>query len=542
MIGIFILAVVVVAIAAAVGYSLVTEIKTGEIVSMAGRNAPRMDAAVSAVAAAARPLSGGQPVVPAPSHDFSGRAVLPTWVTTEGSAPWGVFYGYCPYAVPDRLDLAASAAEAVGGQGERRAIATVPLRAEGTDRPFVVAGARPARGDDDPDAPSVAAFVISPVPGSQKVPDCGSVVWKGGRFRVAGEVPGIVAVLSTERLRDAATGLGAVFRWAAPGGTGDGRSRGEPAPLSTILAEWRSIRPTRTVVRLVGQGPHVLSPDDLDLLPRNAGREGSLNLLSDQEARALLAGPAGGGRVDVGIDLSVAGITVSNALGMTVRGGGRLVAVSSTLRHLLLDGGDAVLGSGADILLDPVLDPGAAARVRGGILALEEAAGSRKTVSAGAGRAAFALQGGTLIVNGADLKVDPAPDWISVENGGRVSALPRYVGGTAVTPSVVAGAGEAAPIRSRVSFGLDGGSVDDAGIEAGVVQIAETCEGPSCAASCPADRRVVSGDCEGSSAGWALRSFGTGGAAFAWSCAWTALTPSPPVMQSTARATCARIR
>ena len=82
MIGIFILAVVVVAIAAAVGYSLVTEIKTGEIVSMAGRNAPRMDAAVSAVAAAARPLSGGQPVVPAPFPDSSGRAVLPTWVTT----------------------------------------------------------------------------------------------------------------------------------------------------------------------------------------------------------------------------------------------------------------------------------------------------------------------------------------------------------------------------------------------------------------------------------------------------------------------------
>ena len=42
MIGIFILAVVVVAIVAAVGYGLISEIRTSEIVSMAGRNAPRM--------------------------------------------------------------------------------------------------------------------------------------------------------------------------------------------------------------------------------------------------------------------------------------------------------------------------------------------------------------------------------------------------------------------------------------------------------------------------------------------------------------------
>ncbi|GJD87642.1 hypothetical protein BHAOGJBA_1147 [Methylobacterium hispanicum] len=542
MIGIFILAVVVVAIASAVGYSLVTEIRTGEMISMAGRNAPRMDAAVSAVAASARPLAGGQPVVPAPSSDASGRSVLPTWVSTEGASPWGVPYGYCPYAVPDRPDLAAQPSEAVGGQGEKRPIATVPMRAEGTERPFVVVGARAPRADDEADAPTVAAFVLSPIPGSQSVPDCGSVVWKGGRYRVVGEVPGIVSVLSIERLRDSATGLGAVTRWAAAGGSGDGRTRGEPAPLSAVLAEWRSVRPTRTVVRLVGQGPHVLSADDLDLLPRNGGREGSLSLVSDKEGRALLAGPPGGARVDVGIDLSLAGVTVSNALGLTVRGGGRLVAVSSTLRHLLLDGGDAVLGAGADILLDPLLDPGAAARVRGGTLALEEAQGSRKILSAGAGRPAVALQGGTLIVNGSDLKVDAAANWAAVENGGRISALPRYVGGAAVTPTVLTGAGEIAPIRSRLSFGPEGGAIDDAGIEAGIVQVSETCEAASCSATCPADRRILSGDCEGSAGGWALRSFGTGGSTSSWSCAWIPLSANAPVQQSTARATCARLR
>lgn len=542
MIGIFILAVIVVAITAAVGYSLVTEIRTGEIVSMAGRNAPRMDAAVSAVAASARPLAGGQPVVPAPSTDASGRSVLPAWVTTEGASPWGVPYGYCPYALPDRPDLGATVIEVAGSQGEKRAIATVPLRAEGMERSFVVVGARPPHDEDDPGAPRVGAFILSAVPGSQSVPDCGSVVWKGGRYRVAGDVAGIVAVVTSERLRDAATGLGAILRWAAPDGTGDGRSRGEPAPLTSILEEWRSTRPTRAVVRLVGQGPHVLKSDDLDLLARNAGREGSLNLISDQEGRALLAGPAGGGRVDVGIDLSLTGVTVSNALGLNVHGGGRLVARSSTLRHLLLDGGDAVLGAGADILLDPVLDPGAAARVRGGTLALEETPGSRKTISAGAGRPAVALQGGTLVVNGADLKVDPATDWVTVEHGGRVSALPRYVGGAAVTPSVVAGGDAATPIRSRISFGPEGGGVDDAGLEAGVVQISETCDGPNCAASCTPDRRIISGACETSAGGWALKSFGPGDGSSAWSCAWTALSANPPTMQSTARATCARLR
>lgn len=273
MIGIFILAVIVVAITAAVGYSLVTEIRTGEIDSMAGRNAPRMDAAVSAVAASARPLARGQPVVPAPSTDASGHSVLPAWVTTEGASPWGVSYGYCPYALPDRPDLVATAIEAAGGQVEKRSIATVPFRAEGMERPFVVVGARPSHDKDDLGAPRVV-FILSAVPGSQSVPDCGSVVWKGGRYRVAGDLPGVVAVVTTERLRDAATGLGAILRWAAPDGTGDGRSRGEPAPLTSILEEWRSTRPTRAVVRLVGQGPHVRSRTISTCLPAiRAGKE-----------------------------------------------------------------------------------------------------------------------------------------------------------------------------------------------------------------------------------------------------------------------------
>lgn len=543
MIGIFVLAVVVVAIVAAVGYGLVSEIRTSEIVSLAGRNAPRMDAAVSALSASARQLSGGQPVVPAPASDASGRAVLPAWVSSDVATPWGVPYGYCPYAVPDRTDLQSTPAQAQGGQGERRDIATVPLNAEGSDQPFVVVGERVPRSDDDPGAPKVAAFLLSPAPGASEVPDCGAVVWKGGRFRVAGSVPGIVSVLSTERLRDGASGLGAVLRWASPTGTGDGRSKGAAAPLSTILSEWRSVRPTRAVVRLVGAGPHLVSVDDLSLAARGGGREGTLEIVSDQDGRALLAGPPSGGRLDVGVDLSLSRVGFSNALGISVRSGGRLTAVGTVLKHLLLDGGDAVLGPGSGIVLDPSLDPGAAARVRGGTLVLEEAPGGRKTISAGAGRPAVALQGGTLVVNGADVAADDAPDWAVVENGGRISAIPRYAGANVVAPSVYVGGAAAVEIASRTSFGQGGATIDDRGVDVGIQQVVEVCEGSTCSASCPTDRRILSGDCEAPGPGWALASFGTGGGATTWSCSWISISSAQQQAQSsTARASCGRLR
>lgn len=543
MIGIFILAVVVVAIVAAVGYGLISEIRTSEIVSMAGRNAPRMDAAVSALAAAARPLSGGQPVVPAPAVDQTGRATLPNWVSTDGATPWGVSYGYCPYALPDRPDLQSTATQAVGGQGERRDISTVPLNAEGADRPYVVGGQRSPRADDDADAPAVAAFLISPVPGSSDVPDCGSVVWRGGRFRIAGSVPGIVSVLTPERLRDAATGLGAVLRWASPTGTGDGRSKGSAAPLSTILAEWRSTRPTREVVRLVGAGPHRVEGDDLSMTARTGGREGTLEFISDQSDRAALAGPSAGGRLQVGIDLSLTGVSFANALGVAVGPGGRLNATGTVLKHLLLDGGDAVLGPGSGIALDPSLDPGAAARVRGGTLLVEERPGDRKTISAGAGRPAFVLQGGTLVVNGADVVADEAPDWAVVENGGRISAIPRYAGATMVAPSVTVGGAAPVEILSRMAFGAGGATLDDRGVDVGMTVVTETCEGSSCSATCPTDRHVVSGDCEAPGPGWALSSFGSGGGTTTWNCAWTAISANQqPSQSSTARASCGRLR
>jgi hypothetical protein len=543
MIGIFVLAVVVVAIVAAVGYGLISEIRTSEIVSLAGRNAPRMDAAVSALSAAARQLSGGQPVLPAPAADASGRAILPGWVSTDGATPWGVPYGYCPYAVPDRTDLQSTPAQVQGGQGERRDIATVALNAEGSDRPFVVVGERTSRPDDEPGSPKVAAFLLSPAPGASDVPDCGAVVWKGGRFRVAGSVPGIVSVLSTERLRDGASGLGAVLRWASPNGTGDGRSKGAAAPLSTILSEWRSVRPTRAVVRLVGPGPHIVSADDLSLAARGGGREGTLEIVSDQDGRALLAGPSTGGRLDVGIDLSLSRIGFSNALGVSVRSGGRLTSIGSVLKHLLLDGGDAVLGAGSGIVLDPSLDPGAAARVRGGTLVPEETPGVRKTISAGAGRPAVALQGGTLVVNGADVAADDAPDWAVVEHGGRISAIPRYAGATVVPPSVFVGGAAPVEIASRTSFGPGGAAIDDRGVDVAIQQVVETCEGASCSATCPTDRRVVSGDCEAPGPGWALSSFGTGGGVATWSCNWTPTSPAQQQAQaSTARATCGRLR
>jgi hypothetical protein len=543
MIGIFILAVVVVAIVAAVGYGLISEIRTSEIVSMAGRNAPRMDAAVSALAASARALSGGQPVVPAPAADASGRAILPNWVSTDGATPWGVSYGYCPYAVPDRPDLQSTTAQAVGGQGERRDISTVPLSAEGADRPYVVVGQRAPRPDDDAGAPAVAAFLLSPVPGASDVPDCGSVVWRGGRYRIAGSVPGIVSVLTPERLRDAATGLGAVLRWASPTGTGDGRSKGSAAPLSTILAEWRSTRPTRAVVRLVGVGPHLVGADDLSMTARGGGREGSLELVSDQSDRAALAGPSAGGRLQIGVDLSITGVAFANALGVAVRPGGRLNATGSVLKHLLLDGGDAVLGVGSSIVLDPSLDPGAAARVRGGTLLVEEKPGERKSVSAGSGRPAFVLQGGTLVVNGADVAADEASDWAVVENGGRISAIPRYAGSTVVAPSVTVGGAPAVEILSRTSFGVAGATLDDRGADVGMTLVTETCDGPTCSATCPTDRRVVSGDCEAPGPGWALSSFGTGGGATTWSCAWISVSQSQQQSQSsTARASCGRLR
>lgn len=543
MIGIFVLAIVVVAIVAAVGYGLISEIRTSEIVSMAGRNAPRMDAAISALAASARQLSGGQPVVPAPASDATGRAILPSWVSSDGATPWGVPYGYCPYAVPDRPDIQSTSSQALGGQGERRDIATTQLNAEGADRPFVVAGERAPRSDDEPQAPKVAAFLLSPVPGATDVPDCGSVLWKGGRYRVAGSIPGIVSVLTTERLRDAGSGLGAVLRWASPTGTGDGRSKGSAAPLSTILSEWRSVRPTRAVVRLVGAGPHSVSVDDLALNARGGGREGSLEISSDQDGRALLAGPQSGGRLDVGIDLSLTNVGFSNALGVSVRSGGRLTATGSVLKHLLLDGGDAVLGPGSGIVLDPSLDPGAAARIRGGTLVLQETPGVRKTISAGTGRPAIALQGGTLVVNGADVAADDAPEWIVVDHGGRISAIPRYAGSATVAPSVAVGGAVPVEIASRTSFGRNGATIDDLGLDVGIEQVSETCEGATCSATCPADRRVVSGDCEAPGPGWALSTFGTGGGASTWSCIWTPISPAQQQSQaSTARATCGRVR
>lgn len=243
MITLVVYLVIVMGLIVSVGWSVLTYQRSSEVVSLAQRNAARMDQVASLVRANLRPVEfagkmraplgerTSQPIQPAgafsqaegkfvatnpneqvcaderdavlagtaPSPAFAQRCyrmTLPRWVVADTKTPWGADYGYCPYSV-DAISSSPPAlvqsTDAIVRPGESQAYAARTVLNRG--RPFVL------QSDNQPiqvidgsvvrtssvAEQGVVGFVVAPPPNNRgSAPLCTEIVLRDGAWIVQG--------------------------------------------------------------------------------------------------------------------------------------------------------------------------------------------------------------------------------------------------------------------------------------------------------------------------------------------------------------------
>ena len=499
----------VLAIIAAAGFGVFSVFQSTERLSQVSRNAARLEQAGIAVRSAMRSASGdGFLNVPAPEY-VDGRPVLPAWLGSDVSTPWGVRYGYCAFgALPP-----------AGGDGTEQGFQSgsvdVDLGGYGV-KPYVVRSSEPVGGR------LVRAFVISPVAGQDAVPPCSDVTIADGVYRVAG---GTVQVVHESY--SLATLLGSAFGQASQmatvyvsnatviEGNKTGASPANPMTLASAMQLWKTgfYRDVAFDFAVTGI-PYDLTGavSNFDTPAFSSGRRiALLSRATQANDRPILrtAGPGGfDGAFVFGADVVAKGVRFAEGSVALVRGA-RGEFSDSLMAGLELDGSEASVSSstvtgvltahrsklsvsgssvayvagraGSVVALDTTLtgqvvvrdsrvdlgrgtqiDPGAG---NAGV----QAFGSVVNVSAGlscseppvsivrtGGAAAFDLYGSNLFFGGRDLAViEAAPGSLfTVDASSTVKVAPRACGGVAVMPSRLSGTSLAA-----CAAGVGGGCV-----------------------------------------------------------------------------------
>lgn len=393
MIGFYVLMIAALVLAGAVGYTLLSSVQTANALSLAERNAARLEMTTSALKQVIIADAEGRLFAPmgVPSFPASptSRTSLPVWVSAERVTPWGTPYGYCPYApVPGS---GGSSETVYGGANYTVTVSSDPV-VYGSSRPYVVNGARPANALDAPGAPNVLAFLISPSNNASAVPACNNVYWDGRAWLTTGPVTGSVRAVTVDSVADSLARAPRILRrHVAQGATGSGLSAADPAPLPTVLTEWRYLRPHRlTVVLNDAGGPILVNPSTTDL---GAGA-GGVNPHPDAFGRHLILEAAPGdtpvlnssgaaGLLRFPSDTTLDGVSFGANLGVSGMSGSRLLIRNADLSLLATGGGEVTLTgtvtvtapSGATV--PPVLVNGGTLSLRGPVsVDGSEAAGS----------------------------------------------------------------------------------------------------------------------------------------------------------------------
>ena len=404
MIGFYVIMIAVLAMSGAVGYTIFTSVQTTNALSLAERNAARLEMTVSAMRQVVIADGEGRlfaPMgVPSVTGSPTSRTALPDWVSGEAITPWGTDYAYCPYAPVTAPG--GSAATVYGGTSYAVTVNAEPV-VYGAARDYVISGSRPANGLDAPNAPEVLAFLISPSNNAAAVPSCDGVYWDGRAWLTSGAVTGSVRALTLDGLADSLSQAPRQLRrHVAQGATGSGLTASDPAGLLQVLAEWRYLRPHRLTVSLQdGAGEIVVDPALLDLgagaaaddpAPDAFGRH--LVLEAAPGDSPVLNGSATGWLRSPS-DLTVDGVDFGGNLGLAAMPGSRVLLRNATLPAVDTAGGDLVLGGGVSITApfgasEPPL------RVTGGSLSVE---GSVTVDATESGGAAIRQRGGRIHVD-----------------------------------------------------------------------------------------------------------------------------------------------
>lgn len=405
MIGFYVIMIAVLTLAGAVGYTILSTVQTTNALSLAERNASRLELTANALRQVIVADAEGRLIVPMGVPSVSGdpisRTALPDWVSGESATPWGVRYGYCPYA----LDAGSGDPATVYGG------ATYPVSVTsgssdpvvyGAARDYVVSGTRVPNPLDVGTPPMVLALLISPSNNGVPVPACENVYWDGRAWLVTGPVTGSVRAITADAMADTLSQAPRQLRrHVRQGGTEDGLTADSPTSLDAVLREWAALKPHRLTVVLhqddgedlvispttidLGAGPGALSP-----APAAFGRHLVLEAAPGDSPRL-----AGTGVLQVPSDLTVDGVDFGPGLGLAAMSGTRILVRDAALSAVETGGGEVVLGTGVTV----TSPAGAAAppvRVTGGGLSIEGAV----TIDASApGGAAIRQRGGRVHVD-----------------------------------------------------------------------------------------------------------------------------------------------
>ena len=507
MIGFYVIMIAVLALSGAVGYTIFTSVQVTNALSLAERNASRLELTMSALRQVVVPDGEGRifvPMgVPSISGDPTSRTALPDWVSGEAITPWGTDYAYCPYA--PSAGTGGDAATVYGGVSYAVSVSTEDPVVYGAARDYVISGSRPGNPLDVGATPEVLAFLISPSNNAAAIPGCASVYWDGRAWLTSGAVTGSVRALTLDAMADTLSQAPRQLRrYVEQGGTGSGLVAGDPASVTSVLAEWRYLRPHRlTLVLEDDGGPFVIDPATIDLgagpgatAPDAAGFGRHLVLEAAPGASPVLNGSAPGA-LRVPSDLTVSGVEFGANLTLSGLSGSRILVQDAVLTALETGGADVVLKGGVSVIA-PMGAPAPPVRVVGGSLSIEGGVIINASLS---GDAAIRQQGGRVHVDG-PLTVTPGGSAGLFETGGYGEVSATGSG------TVDLGAGSIAMTPYTSTIPATNACADD---------------DLTCAVSCPDERVALSGTCSASAVTNVFLS-GTQISADTFTCSWAEVT------------------
>jgi hypothetical protein len=510
-IGFYVIMIAVLALSGAVGYTIFTSVQVTNALSLAERNASRLELTMSALRQVVVPDGEGRifvPMgVPSISGDPTSRTALPDWVSGEAMTPWGADYAYCPYA--PAAGTGGGAATVYGGVNYAVTVSTDDPVVYGAARDYVLSGARPSNPLDVGTPPEVLAFLISPSNNASAMPSCASVYWDGRAWLTSGAVTGSVRALTLDAMADTLSQAPRQMRrHVKQGGTGSGLTAGDPASLGSVLTEWRYLRPHRlTLVLEDDGGPIVLDPATIDLgagpgatAPDAAGFGRHLVLEAAAGASPVLNGSAPGA-FRAPSDLTVNGVDFGANLTLSGLSGSRILVQGAELAAIETGGADITLKGGVSVIA-PAGATAPPVRVVGGSLSIEGAV----TINAsGSGGSAIRQQGGRVHVDG-PLTVTTGGSAGLFEAGGygEVSAT--------LSGTVDLGAGSIAMTPYTSTLTVSNACADDA---------------LTCSVSCLDQRVPLSGTCSASAVTNVFLS-GTQISEDAFICSWAQISEGSP--------------
>jgi hypothetical protein len=577
MIGFYIMMIAVLALAGTAGYTIISSVQSSSALALGSRNAARLEQVADAMRQVVITDSSGGLFVPMgetwapPENPGASRTVVPDWVSSTAVTPSGIPYGYCPYplfnwqgggTVVSGIDVRDS--DGISYAVDIHSGSTV----YGLPRDYVVGGPRQsdnAHPLNAGGAPQVLAFIISPTNNGTDVPPCDSIYWNGGAWLVSGSPAGSVRAITVDSLVDNLSAAPRILRrHVSPSGTGSGLRPAEASNIQTVIAEWRTLKPSRLVVEM-GAGAYDVNFSTLDFGPGPGASAPDIEtmgrVIDFVASGAVTIDDAGGpDSLAIPFDMSFDGIDFGQNAGIEVGSFARVLISDATIQSpVFVDGGRLFL-SGVDVAppapadpIDPPIAP--PILVESGDIILSDV---DFLLADHPGVHAVDMKGGSIRFDGAVTAASAADDGLTPllapEATGRIShgagaslsldaipqdltELPEFIVGAMTASNITGGAGS-------LSLGLVEAVSDEA------TECLETGNQETCTAICAPQSFALSGSCTAASSvnmvlvGSAVT---TDRAGFA--CTWQAIdftgvtdpTPAPAIASPEAKALCAPI-